>query len=131
MDEWIDHEEWDRRKWERLNNRFIRYLTRDIRQWQIFTLIDLFLCALNAGLGLRNLILAWADDQPWLALLGIISTTGAVFVGHVGLKSRRRVRAFRSLRASMIGVGQAKTRNQFELYADQSKAAMRNLLANR
>jgi hypothetical protein len=132
MDEWIDPCETARRQHEAGCKKFIGQLTKDIRMTQMFYLVDMLFCAINAGLGLRNLIIFWTEDHLWLGLFmfsGQVSV--AVFMGWWTLRDRRRVRTLRALRKSMAGVMKAKTRIQFEHHMAQGNTAVRNLTANR
>jgi hypothetical protein len=132
MDEWIDPCEIARRKHEAACKKFIGQLTKNIRMTQMFYLAEMLLCAVNAGLGLHDLILAWVENFLWLGLfMFFCQASAAVFLGWWGLRSRRRVRTLRALRKNMVGVMKAKTPIQVEHYMAQGNTAMRNLIANR
>jgi hypothetical protein len=132
MDEWIDDEEKAQRLHHAACEKFLATLERDIREAGGFFAMDMLFCALNAGLGLRNLIMAWTLDHLGYGIFaGSFSGIAAMVLGWMGLRYRRRFHYLRTLRKSMLGAMQAKTRIQLEHYVGQGDAAMRNLLADR
>jgi hypothetical protein len=126
MDEWIDAEEKARRQREADYQKYLGRLAKDIRWWERFYLMELFLCGVNAGFALRFLILGWAVN-PWYLAGALASAIAAGSSGRTMILSRRRAKTLRVLRANSIAALAAKNPGQLIFYADQVEAAFKRL----